>query len=254
MKHTERYGIQLKNLVFFSNFSKISKFPVILMKRDSFCLKKLVFLLKQTIFHDKTSVGRRLSFQNWLKSEFSWNWVISWKSSDFHGDTLNGRAFTEKNVSFPLEIGLLKFGKQSIENEQLWYSLGRALKCLVFMEIIKFSNGHNFLWRWIKRKQAVFWKYLFYFESGGLRAFPFFIIVCENPFIWMGILFILYIWWSHCKIFATFTFGADIPSLGDFSGQVVILEKNRKIYFKNFWVSLRSIFFHLVWIELIWEW
>ena len=39
--------------------------------------------------------------------------------SDFHGDTLNGRAFTEKNVSFPLETALLKFGQQSIENEQL---------------------------------------------------------------------------------------------------------------------------------------
>ena len=71
VEHTERYGIQLKNLVFFSNFSKISKFPVILIKRDSFCLKKLIFLLKQTIFHDKTSVGRRLSFENWLKSIIS---------------------------------------------------------------------------------------------------------------------------------------------------------------------------------------
>ena len=71
VKHTERYGIQLKNLVFFSNFSKISKFPVILIKRDSFYLKKLVFLVKQTIFHDKTSVGRRLSFENWLKSVIS---------------------------------------------------------------------------------------------------------------------------------------------------------------------------------------
>ena len=29
MKHTERYRIQVKKLVFFSNFSKISKFPVI---------------------------------------------------------------------------------------------------------------------------------------------------------------------------------------------------------------------------------
>ena len=29
VKHTERYRIQVKNLVFFSNFSKISKFPVI---------------------------------------------------------------------------------------------------------------------------------------------------------------------------------------------------------------------------------
>ena len=70
----------------------------------------------------------------------------------------------------------------------------------------------------------------------------------------IGILFILYIWWSHCKSLATFTFGADIPSLGDFSGHIVILGKIRKIYFENFWVSLRSIFFHLVWIELIWEW
>ena len=51
--------------------------------------------------------------------------------------------------------------------------------------------------------------------------------------------------WQH------FTFGAVIPSLGDFSGHIVILEKIRKIDFKNFWVSLRSIFFHLVWIELI---
>ena len=56
------------------------------------------------------------------------------------------------------------------------------------------------------------------------------------------------------KILATFTFGAGVPSLGDFSGQVVILMKIRKFYFENFWVSLRSIFFHLVWIELIWEW
>ena len=37
----------------------------------SICLKKLVFLLKQTIFHDKASVGRRLSFENWLKSVIS---------------------------------------------------------------------------------------------------------------------------------------------------------------------------------------
>ena len=29
MKHTEQYSIQVKELVFFSNFSKISKFPVI---------------------------------------------------------------------------------------------------------------------------------------------------------------------------------------------------------------------------------
>ena len=28
-KHTERYSIQVKELVFSSNFSKISKFPVI---------------------------------------------------------------------------------------------------------------------------------------------------------------------------------------------------------------------------------
>ena len=68
VKHTERYRIQVKNLVFFSNFSKISKFPVILIKRDSISLKKLVFLLKQTIFDDKASVGRRLFFENWLKS------------------------------------------------------------------------------------------------------------------------------------------------------------------------------------------
>ena len=34
--------------------------------------------------------------------------------------------------------------------------------------------------------------------------------------------------------FATFTFGAVIPSLGDFSGHIVILEKIRKIYFKKF--------------------
>ena len=29
MKHTEWDSIQVKNLIFFSNFSKISKFPVI---------------------------------------------------------------------------------------------------------------------------------------------------------------------------------------------------------------------------------
>ena len=29
VKHTERYSIQVKNLIFFSNFSKISKFPAI---------------------------------------------------------------------------------------------------------------------------------------------------------------------------------------------------------------------------------
>ena len=122
------------------------------------------------------------------------------------------------------------------------------------MEIVKFPNRHNFPWRWNRSEQAIFWKYLYYFESGGLSAFPFFIIVWENPFIWMGILFILYIWWSHCKSLATFTFGADIPSLGDFSGHIVNLGEIRKIYFENFWVSLRSIFFHLVWIELMWEW
>ena len=46
-------------------------------ERDSFCLKKLVFLLKQTILHEKPSVSRRLSFENWLKS------VISLKLSYF---------------------------------------------------------------------------------------------------------------------------------------------------------------------------
>ena len=50
MKHTDGTALQWKKLVFFSNFSKISKFPV-LIKRDSISLKKLVFLLKQTIFH-----------------------------------------------------------------------------------------------------------------------------------------------------------------------------------------------------------
>ena len=44
---------------------------------DSICLKKLVFLLKQTSLHEKPSVGRRLSFENWLKS------VISLKLADF---------------------------------------------------------------------------------------------------------------------------------------------------------------------------
>ena len=57
---------------------------------------------------------------------------------------LNITAFSEKNVSFPLEVALLKFGKKSIENDQFWCSLDRGLKCLVFMEIVKFPNGHDF--------------------------------------------------------------------------------------------------------------
>ena len=120
------------------------------------------------------------------------------------------------------------------------------------MEIIKFPNSHDFSWRCNRSEQAMFWKCLYYFGSGGLTAFPFFMNVWENPFICMGILFILYIWWSHCKSLATFTVGAGIPSLGDFSGH--ILRKIRKFYFENFWVSLWSLFFHVVWIELIWEW
>ena len=52
-------------------FMKIYNISLKHSKRDSICLKKLVFLLKQTIFHEKASVGRRLSFENWLKSVIS---------------------------------------------------------------------------------------------------------------------------------------------------------------------------------------
>ena len=58
-------------------FMKIYNISMKHTERDSICLKKLVFLLKQAIFHEKASVSRRLSFENWLKS------VISLKLADF---------------------------------------------------------------------------------------------------------------------------------------------------------------------------
>ena len=58
-------------------FVKIYNISMKQTEWDSFCLKKLLFLLKLTIFDDKPSVGRRLSFENWLKS------VVSLKLADF---------------------------------------------------------------------------------------------------------------------------------------------------------------------------
>ena len=52
-------------------FLKIYNISMKHTERDSICLKKLVFLLKQTNLHKKPSVGRRLSFENWFKSVIS---------------------------------------------------------------------------------------------------------------------------------------------------------------------------------------
>ena len=60
-----------------SDFMKIHEILKKQSERDSICLKKMVFLLKQAVFHEKASVGRRLSFETWLKS------VISLKLADF---------------------------------------------------------------------------------------------------------------------------------------------------------------------------
>ena len=49
-------------------FIEICNISVKHTERYSIWLKKLLFLLKQTIFHEKPSVGRRLSFENWLNS------------------------------------------------------------------------------------------------------------------------------------------------------------------------------------------
>ena len=89
MKHTERSRIHSGKMRYFVenwvfpvisvksvNFQLLHDFLLKNSERYSICLKKLVFLLKQTIFHDKTSVGRRLSFENWLKSGFSLKLVL----------------------------------------------------------------------------------------------------------------------------------------------------------------------------------
>ena len=60
-----------------SDFMKIHEILKKHPERDSIQVEKLVFLLKQAIFHEKASVGRRLFFENWLKS------VIFLKLADF---------------------------------------------------------------------------------------------------------------------------------------------------------------------------
>ena len=78
MKHTERYSIQVKNLIFFSNFSKISKFPVI------------------------SSNGTALQWKNWY---FSWYLLKTWYFNETHWTGLNYsgkmRYFVE-NLIFPV--------------------------------------------------------------------------------------------------------------------------------------------------------
>ena len=99
-KNIKQYSITVKNLVFCRKFLENLIFPTdtpngdklslekgyfmkiynISLKhieRDCICFKKLVFFLKQTVLHEKTSIGRRRSFENWLKS------VISLKSAYF---------------------------------------------------------------------------------------------------------------------------------------------------------------------------
>ena len=94
------------------------------------------------------------------------------------------------------------------------------------MGIIFYEDG-------IEVNKLSFENIYFNFESGGLRLSIFHHCMRKSIHLDGNIIHFVHTV-KPLQNFATFTFGADIPSLGDFSGHIVILEKIRKIYFKNF--------------------
>ena len=77
MKHTEQYRIQVKKLVFLSNFSKISKFPVISSNGIALALKSCYFYSNRQFFMIKHQLVEGSPLKIGLKS------VISLKLADF---------------------------------------------------------------------------------------------------------------------------------------------------------------------------
>ena len=66
VKHTERYSIQVKNLIFFSNFSKISKFPVIWSNSTALQWKNWYFSVISWILHETVKIDNFLwRYTNW---------------------------------------------------------------------------------------------------------------------------------------------------------------------------------------------
>ena len=138
-KHTERYRIQVKKLVFFSNFSKISKFPVISSNGIALQWKIWYFiwyLLKTWYFSETLWTGLyysgeiRYFVENLIfSSDFS---NIS-KMNNFPLKTTGSTRFNFKNIILVIFLINTPNGRRlSFEN---WLKSVISLKLAYFMKI-----------------------------------------------------------------------------------------------------------------------